>query len=193
MKRHTLRGLAVMIVAVLAVACGLALGACSSGPSAEDIIREDIATNLDDIKDMDDATLDGLARQIGSVGLEEYGIDAGTLITSMIDGFDYSIESVEVEDDTATASVTVTAKSMTEFTNFDYDTMSDDIVDAVTSGEIDATDEDAVNAWVGEYIMGMINALEPVEKDITFTYVNGEDGWELDESSATSEAAQIFL
>ena len=193
MKRHTLRGLAVMVVAVLAVTCGLALGACSSGPSAEDIIREDIAMNLDDIKDMDDATLDGLARQIGSVGLEEYGIDAGTLITSMIDGFDYSIESVEVEDDTATASVTVTAKSMTEFTNFDYDTMSEDIVDAVTSGEIDATDEDAVNAWVGEYIMGMINALEPVEKDITFTYVNGEDGWELDESSATSEAAQIFL
>ena len=172
MKRHTLRSLAVMVVAVLAVACGLALGACSSGPSAEDIIREDIATNLDDVKNMDDATLDGLARQIGSVGLEEYGIDTGTLITSMIDGFDYSIESVEVEDDTATASVTVTAKSMTEFMNFDYDIMADDIVDAVTSGEIDATDEDAVNAWVGEYIMGMIDGLEPVEKDITFTYVN---------------------
>ncbi len=192
MKRHTLRSLAVMVVAVLAVACGLALGACSSGPSAEDIIREDIATNLDDVKNMDDATLDGLARQIGSVGLEEYGIDTGTLITSMIDGFDYSIESVEVEDDTATASVTVTAKSMTEFMNFDYDIMADDIVDAVTSGEIDATDEDAVNAWVGEYIMGMIDGLEPVEKDITFTYVNGEDGWELDESSV-SDAAQIFL
>ena len=192
MKRHTLRSLAVMVVAVLAVACGLALGACSSGPSAEDIIREDIATNLDDVKNMDDATLDGLARQIGNVGLEEYGIDTGTLITSMIDGFDYSIESVEVEDDTATASVTVTAKSMTEFMNFDYDIMADDIVDAVTSDEIDATDEDAVNAWVGEYIMGMIDDLELVEKDITFTYVNGEDGWELDESSV-SDAAQIFL
>ena len=192
MKRHTLRSLAVMVVAVLAVACGLALGACSSGPSAEDIIREDIATNLDDVKNMDDATLDGLARQIGSVGLEEYGIDTGTLITSMIDGFDYSIESVEVEDDTATASVTVTAKSMTEFTNFDYDIMADDIVDAVTSGEIDTTDQDAFNAWVGEYIMGMIDDLEPVEKDITFTYVNGEDGWELDESSV-NDAAQIFL
>lgn len=192
MKRHTLRSLAVMVVAVLAVACGLALGACSSGPSAEDIIREDIATNLDDIKNMDDATLDGLARQIGSVGLEEYGVDTGTLITSMIDGFDYSIESVEVEDDTATASVTVTAKSMTEFMNFDYDVMADDIVDAVTSGEIDTTDQDAFNAWVGEYIMGMIDDLEPVEKDITFTYVNGEDGWELDESSV-NDAAQIFL
>lgn len=192
MKRHTLRSLAVMVVAVLAVACGLSLGACSSGPSAEDIILEDITTNLDDIKNMDDATLDGLARQIGSVGLEEYGVDTGTLITSMIDGFDYSIESVEVEDDTATASVTVTVKSMTEFMNFDYDVMADDIVDAVTSGEIDTTDQDAFNAWVGEYIMAMIDDLEPVEKDITFTYVNGEDGWELDESSV-NDAAQIFL
>ena len=192
MKRHTLRDLAVMVVAVLAVACGLALGACSSGPSAEEIIREDIVANLDDVKNVDDEMLDGLTRQVGSIGLEDYGIGADTLVTSMLDGFDYSIGSIEVEDDTATASVTVTAKSMSELMNLDYSSMSDDIVDAVTSGEVDATDEEAVNAWVGEYIMGMVDALEPVEKDITLTYVNGDDGWELDESSS-NEAAQIFL
>lgn len=193
MKKHAMRRLVTMVVAVLAVTCGLALGACSSEPSAEDIIREDVAANLDEIKNLDDDTLDGLARQVGNTGLEEFGVDTKAFITSMIDGFDYSIDSIDVEDDTATASVTVTAKSMSEVASFDYDTMADDILDAIESDELDATDDDAVSAWTGEYIMGMMDALEPVEKDIEFPYVNGEDGWELDESAAAIAAQQIFL
>lgn len=192
MKKYTTRTFAAMIVAVLAVACGITLGACSSGPSAEELIREDLTTNLDEIKNLDDEAMDELAAEMGDLGLGDYGIGAEDLITSMIDGFDYSIDSIDVEEDTATASVTVTAKSMSELMDLDYDAMSDDILDAVASGEVDITDEDAINAWAGEYIMGIIDALEPVEKDITLTYVNGEDGWEMDESSE-SEAAQIFL
>ena len=192
MKKYTTRTFVAMIVAVLAVACGITLGACSSGPSAEELIREDLTTNLDEIKNLDDEAMDELVAEMGDLGLGDYGIGAEDLITSMIDGFDYSIDSIDVEEDTATASVTVTAKSMSELMDLDYDAMSDDILDAVASGEVDITDEDAINAWAGEYIMGIINALEPVEKDITLTYVNGEDGWEMDESSE-SEAAQIFL
>lgn len=192
MKKYTTRTFVAMIVAVLAVACGITLGACSSGPSAEELIREDLTTNLDEIKNLDDEAMDELAAEMGDLGLGDYGIGAEDLITSMIDGFDYSIDSIDVEEDTATASVTVTAKSMSELMDLDYDAMSDDILDAVASGEVDITDEDAINAWAGEYIMGIIDALEPVEKDITLTYVNGEDGWEMDESSE-SEAAQIFL
>ena len=192
MKKYTTRTFVAMIVAVLAVACGITLGACSSGPSAEELIREDLTTNLDEIKNLDDEAMDELAAEMGDLGLGDYGIGAEDLITSMIDGFDYSIDSIDVEEDTATASVTVTAKSMSELMDLDYDAMSDDILDAVASGEVDITDEDAINAWAGEYIMGIVDALEPVEKDITLTYVNGEDGWEMDESSE-SEAAQIFL
>lgn len=192
MKKHAMRTFVTMIAVILAVVCGVTLGACSSGPSAEEIIREDVTANLDEVKNLDGETMDELVAEIGDLGLGDYGIGAEDLITSMIDGFDYSIDSIDVEEDTATASVTVTAKSMTEFMNFDYDVMADDIVDAVMSGEVDGTDDDAVNAWVGEYIMGMIDAIEPAEKSITLTYVNGEDGWELDESS-NSEAAQIFL
>ena len=192
MKKYTTRTFVAMIVAVLAVACGITLGACSSGPSAEELIREDLTTNLDEIKNLDDEAMDELVAEMGDLGLGDYGIGAEDLIASMIDGFDYSIDSIDVEEDTATASVTVTAKSMSELMDLDYDAMSDDILDAVASGEVDITDEDAINAWAGEYIMGIIDALEPVEKDITLTYVNGEDGWEMDESSE-SEAAQIFL
>lgn len=192
MKKFTTRTFVSMIAVVLAVVCGITLGACSSGPSAEELIREDLTANLDEIKNLDDEAMDELVAEMGDLGLGDYGIGAEDLITSMIDGFDYSIDSIDVEEDTATASVTVTAKSMSELMDLDYDAMSDDILDAVASGEVDITDDDAINAWVGEYIMGIIDGLEPVEKDITLTYVNGDDGWEMDEGSE-SEAAQIFL
>ena len=192
MKKLATRAFATMIAAVLAVCCGLALGACSSGPDPEEAIREDLTANLDEIKNLDDETIGELAEEMGSLGLEDYGVGAEDIVASMIDGFDYSIDSIDVEGDAATASVTVTAKSMSELMDLDYDAMADDLIDAVMSEEIDATDDDAINAWVGEYVMGMIDAIEPVEKDITLTYVNGDDGWELDESSE-DEATQIFL
>ena len=160
MKKYTTRTFVAMIVAVLAVACGITLGACSSGPSAEELIREDLTTNLDEIKNLDDEAMDELVAEMGDLGLGDYGIGAEDLITSMIDGFGYSIDSIDVEEDTATASVTVTAKSMSELMDLDYDAMSDDILDAVASGEVDITDEDAINAWAGEYIMGIITGRE---------------------------------
>ena len=192
MKKLATRAFATMIAAVLAVSCGLALGACSSGPDPEEVIREDLSANLDEIKNLDDEAIDELAEGMGNLGLEDYGVGAEDIVASMIDGFDYSIDSIDVEGDAATASVTVTSKSMSELMDLDYDAMADDLIDAVMSEEIDATDDDAINAWVGEYVMGMIDAIEPSEKDITLTYVNGDDGWELDESSE-SEAMQIFL
>ena len=192
MKKHTMRVFMTMVVAVLAVTCGLTLGACSGAPDPEEVIREDLTANFDEIKNLDDETMDELVNEMGDLGLDAYGVDANELITSMLDGFDYSIDSIDVEEDTATASVTVTAKSMSELMDLDYEAMSNDIMDAVASGEVDATDEDSINAWAGEYVMNMLESIEPVEKDITLTYVNGDDGWEMDDSS-NSVAAQIFI
>lgn len=40
--------------------------------------------------------------------------------------------------------------------------------------------------------MNLVDAIEPSEKTVTLTFVNGDDGWELDESS-NSEIEQIFI
>lgn len=80
---------------------------------------------------------------------------------------------------------------MTELMDLDYDAMTEDLLEAVGSGEVDVSDEASVNTWTGEYLMGLLDDLEPAEKDLDLTYVNGRDGWELDDDSRTA-VEQIF-
>ena len=191
MKKLTLKTLACTLCASLALVSGLVLTGCS-GTNPEEAIRQDITTNFDEIKNLDDAAMDELAEEVGNTGLESYGIETTELLTSMLDGFDYSIESVTVDGDTAVAEVSVTAKSMGELMNMDADAMTEALMEDLTSGALDANDDDAVNAWAGAYVMNLVDAIEPSDKTVTLTYVNGDDGWELDESS-TSEIEQIFI
>lgn len=191
MKRTSLRALACALCATLALAGGLVLTGCS-GANPEEAVRTDLTTNLDQIKNLDEATINELAEQMGDAGLEDYGIETVDLIASIAAGFDYTINSVTVDGDTATASVTVTCKSATELMNLDYDAMTEDLLEAVGSGEVDVSDEASVNAWTGEYLMGLLDALEPTEKDLDLTYVNGSDGWELDDDSRAA-VEQIFV
>ena len=91
MRRSALKVLTGTLCATLALVGGLALSGCS-GEKPEDAIRTDIASNFDAIKNLDDATIDELAEEMGSIGMEDYGIDTSELIASMADGFDYSID-----------------------------------------------------------------------------------------------------
>ena len=75
--------------------------------------------------------------------------------------------------------------------DLDYDAMTAELMAAIEAGEV-TSDQDSLNAWVGEYVMNMVDAIEPSEKTIELTYVKGDDGWSLDESSNT-EASMIFV
>lgn len=191
MKRSALSAALGSACAVLALVSGLMLGGCSSGPDAEELIREDITSTLDELKNMDDAAIQEYADALGDVGLGSYGIENSELIKAMVDGFDYTIDSVTVEEDTATATVTVTSKSMGELSNIDPDAMAEAFM-SDPDFETIISDTDATNAWAGEYIMGIIDQIEPSEKTLEFTYSKTDDGWEID-SSASDEVSRIFV
>lgn len=211
MKKPALKALICALCASLALVSGLVLTGCSDADpkkmSSDDFdvigfdtikllistgaVFADLTTNFDEIKNLDDAAIEELAEEMGSTGLEDYGIETVDLIASMAEGFDYTINSVTVDGDTATASVTVTCKSATELMDLDYGAMTEDLLEAVEAGEVDVSDEASVNTWTGEYLMGLLDALEPAEKDLDLTYVNGSDGWELDDDSRTA-VDQIF-
>lgn len=84
------------------------------------------------------------------------------------------------------------SKSISPIANPDSDAMYDAIMEAIDSGELNVTDDEAVNVWAGNYIMNLLDAINPTEKTIELTYTNGDDGWELDETSA-SEVESIFV
>ena len=56
--------LATLIACAMAACLGLV--ACSSGPTDEEVIKEGIASELDPIKNLDDATLDEILSEAGS-------------------------------------------------------------------------------------------------------------------------------
>ena len=192
MKRNALRTAIGSVCAVLALVCGLALSGCSSEPSAEELIREDISTALDKVRDLDDATIEEMVQSMDTESLEPYGIDGPELVKSMVDGFDYTIDSVSVDEEagTATAGLTVTSKSMTEL----YGSM-DSIITELLSGpdmlEL-LSDQDALNQRVGELLMDALAQIEPTEKKIEFGYTKIDDNWELDGGSG-AEFAKIFV
>ena len=101
------------LMAVL-VACVVVLSGCG-GPSVEELITEDLTTQFDEVKNGGDDFLAGLEEASGDE-FEQLGIDPKEYAKSYLEGFDYKIGDVTVDEDkgTATAEVTITCKSMNQ-------------------------------------------------------------------------------
>ena len=112
MRKHAARTAVRSIAAVLVVACALVLGGCS-GEKPEDAIRADIVASFDRIKNLDEAALEEISSAMEVESLEPLGLEGDEIMRSLLDGFDYSVESVSVDEsgESATAEVSVTCKS----------------------------------------------------------------------------------
>lgn len=189
---RVLKVLTCSITAVLALSVGLVLGACS-GPSPEEVIREDLTANLDRVKELDDATVEELVGSMGTLGLETYGIEASDVVRSLLDGFDYTIDDITVDDEgtSAVASVSVTCKSASDFTERINQAATDLATELMNdpSGLELLSDEDALNARIGEVVMETLDEVELQQTSIEIDYSKTDDGWT---ASDASELAQIF-
>lgn len=189
---RVLKALTCSITAVLALSVGLVLGACS-GPSPEEVIREDLTANLDRVKELDDATVEELVSSMGTIGLETYGIEASDVVRSLLDGFDYTIDDITVDDEgtSAVASVSVTCKSASDFTERINQAATDLATELMNdpSGLELISDEEALNARIGEVVMETLDEVELQQTSIEIDYSKTDDGWT---ASDASELAQIF-
>lgn len=189
---RVLKVLTCSITAVLALSVGLVLGACS-GPSPEEAIREDLTANLDRVKELDDATVEELVGSMGTLGFETYGIEASDVVRSLLDGFDYTIDDITVDDEgtSAVASVSVTCKSASDFTERINQAATDLATELMNdpSGLELLSDEEALNARIGEVVMETLDEVELQQTSIEIDYSKTDDGWT---ASDASELAQIF-
>lgn len=189
---RVLKVLTCSITAVLALSVGLVLGACS-GPSPEEVIREDLTANLDRVKELDDDTVEELVSSMGTIGLETYGIEASDVVRSLLDGFDYTIDDITVDDEgtSAVASVSVTCKSASDFTERINQAATDLATELMNdpSGLELLSDEEALNARIGEVVMETLDEVELQQTSIEIDYSKTDDGWT---ASDASELAQIF-
>lgn len=163
-----------------AAAMALALmGACLLGatgcvaPTPEDAIRSSLSQKLDGIKGLDDGFLSELQDDLDVDRFSEYGIDGTEFMRSYFDGFDYSIDDIVVDGDTATATVTLQCRSFSQY----RDRLTEAAENLVGDREkLASMSNDEVNAAYGALITETLEGVENAPTAaFTITYKLDED------------------
>lgn len=163
------------------VACVVLLSGCG-GPSVEELITNDLTSQFDEIKNGGDDFLSGLEEASGDE-FEQLGIDPKEYAKSYLEGFDYKIGDVTVDEDkgTATAEVTITCKSMNKIVE-DFATQYQEKVAALDT----MPSEDDLYKMAGQVMVDVTKAAKTKDTKVTFKYSANEDNeWSADDSATT--------
>ena len=190
-SRSTIQGFIVTLATLLALSIGMVgLASCSSGTSDEDAIRASLSSELDSIKNIDDAFVNEFSESIDMSQLSVYGIDGVELMKSYLSGFDYTIDSINVDGDSATAQITLTCKSYTGYLQ-----ALQTAVDEVTADPdaLAALSNDEINQKIGEIVIGSLDGVElAANQPITITYTKVDGTWEPASSTSGDIAAALM-
>ena len=170
------------------VACVVLLSGCG-GPSLEELITNDLTSQFDEIKNGGDDFLSGLEEASGDE-FEQLGIDPKEYAKSYLEGFDYKIGDVTVDEDkgTATAEVTITCKSMNKIVE-DFATQYQEKIAALDT----APSEDDLYKMAGQVMVDVTKAAKTKDTKVTFKYSANEDNeWSADDS-ATNEMMNAMM
>ena len=168
------------------------LAGCSSGTSDEDAIRASLSSELDSIKNIDDAFVNEFSESIDMSQLSVYGIDGVEFMKSYLSGFDYTIDSINVDGDSATAQIALTCRSYTGYlqalqTAVDEVTADPDALAALSSQRLES------NQKIGEIVIGSLDGVEPAAtQPITITYTKVDGTWEPASSTSGDIAAALM-
>ena len=118
--------------------------------------------------------LDELAADSGVDQLATYGIDAKSFIAAYLDGFDYRIDEVKVDGDSATATVVLTCKKFDAFAQALTETTTELAEDEQTA-ELDA---DQINEKVGQLVLEALGSVEPTESNpVELPFTRTDNAW----------------
>ena len=148
----------------LAVFTLCSLTAC--GPSPEDTIREAITDEFDGYKNADDSVIQQIAQSAEKQGISQYGIENEEFATMVLDGFDYSINSIEVDGNSATANLTIVSKSSAAF----KEKLTESINAISQNPELASMTDDQKMELISEAITNSFKDIETVSEDVSIEY-----------------------
>ena len=178
----TMKKLAVLAITVMAAVSMLALAGCGNNP--EQVIKDGITQELETVKNLDEATLDEIAGDTLD-DYAEYGIDVKEFLRSYFDGFDYTIDQITVNGDTAEATVTFQIKSYTQFME-DFEANMNAYVEELQSdpSALMGMSQEDLYAQIGPVMMDTINNIPVVETEpIVIECTKTGNTWEVDDSA----------
>ncbi len=161
--------------AMLALAAALGCGLIGCAPAPEEAIRASLSEKLDDIKGLDEGFLRELQADMDIDRFGEYGIDGLEFMKAYLEGFDYSIDSVEVADGTATATVTLTCKSFSQY----RERLAAAAQELIAGDALSTMGNDEINAAYGKLITERLQGIESAPtQSFAVTYELDGDAWE---------------
>ncbi len=185
-QRSISRFMIVIAAIVLSAFALVTLSAC--GPSDEERISTVLTTEFDKVKNHDDAYVASMLDDNAKQALTSVGIDSEAFTSAFLDGFDYRIDSINVEKDTATAEVTITSKSLNSITS----ALQDDAQASAAAGTGSNLSEEQIQQQISEQALEYANDAQPQEKPtITVTLHRSGSTWSAD-SQIRSAIEQAF-
>lgn len=165
---------------LIAILCAsvLALGVlgvtAGCGQDSEKLIRDSLTEQLDTYKNKDDSVLSATSTMLANQGLEQMGIDTDELAVSILDGMDYTIDSVTVDGNKAEAKLTIVSKSYSEF-----EAAVQQAVQEVTNDpNITNMDQQQIMELYGQKVMNAIANIQPTPEEATIEYELKGNQWE---------------
>lgn len=189
--RYSTQGiLAVLLLAFALVGSLVGLTGCAGQKSDDEVIRESLSSELDSIKNLDDNFINELSESIDMSQLSVYGIDGVEFMKAYLNGFDYSIDAVNVEGDAATAQITLTCKSYTGYLQALQNAVDQKIANP---DELAGKSSDDINKEIGEIVIGSLDGVELAPtQPITINYTRSGDEWKPASSTSGDIAAALI-
>lgn len=177
---------------MLALAVMVALPGCGGGQSDEDVIRASLSQELDSIKNIDDSFVNEFSESINMSQLSVYGIDGVEFMKAYLDGFDYTIDSIEVNGDTAQAQITLTCKSYTAYAQALQDAVNEITSDPEKIASVNGSDSE-INDMVGGIVIDSLNGVDlATTEPIIINYTKVDNTWEPASSTSGDIAAALM-
>lgn len=183
-------GLVALVLAL--VVSSIATSGCAQTNSNEQIIRQSLSQELDSIKNLEPAFIGDIESQMGAdfTTFEEIGISPEEFMKDYLQGFDYTIDNIQVNGDSAVATVTITCKSYSDFEKKMSEAASELFLNA---GDLSNLTTEQLYQLIGDSLMETLQSVElaqtgPVEIDYTLE----GNTWVPDSNTETAIASALM-
>lgn len=177
----------------LVLAFGLAVGLSGCGQNDEQLIRASVTEALDTFKN---PTAESLEKFIDESGadlstVEQYGVDFTEFLTRTLKHFDYTINDVTVDGDTAEVSVTLTNADLRKA----LEAALSDITDLSEYADM-LTGEDGQKEFVQMFMQKWYEQIEKsdelVSTDAVFKLTKTDGKWSVDRESIDEVVTAMY-
>jgi hypothetical protein len=191
-RMGALRAITTIVSCVLAL--GLVVGLNGCGKNDEELIRASVSEVMDLFKNPTKENLQGFVNEdeVDLSTLEEYDIDIYEFLGHSFKHFDYTINDVTVDGDTATASLTLTNTDLgavVEETTTEITENIDDYAD-VLNGENGR--KEFMKIFFNKIYEKLDASEETVSTDATLQLNKVDGEWEVDDSSMDAVVSAMY-